>query len=71
MIPTAKDSINGGGKGGLYKSAIQAAEKPLIENALERTEGNQLKAAKMLGINRNTIRSKIRKLGIDTNRWKV
>ncbi len=57
--------------GELYKSTIQAVEKPLIENVLERTEGNQLKAAKILGINRNTIRSKIRKLGIDAKRWKA
>ena len=55
----------------LYKSIIQAIEKPLIENTLRRTEGNQLKAAKILGINRNTIRSKIRKLGIDAKRWKL
>jgi two-component system nitrogen regulation response regulator GlnG len=54
----------------LYKSVIQAIEKPLIENTLERTAGNQLKAARILGINRNTIRSKIKKLGIDPKRWK-
>jgi two-component system nitrogen regulation response regulator GlnG len=55
----------------LYKSVIQSIEKPLIENTLERTAGNQLKASKILGINRNTMRSKIRKLGIDTKRWKA
>jgi len=55
----------------LYKSVIQAVEKPLIEKTLERTAGNQLKAARILGINRNTIRSKIRKLGIDAKRWKA
>jgi two-component system nitrogen regulation response regulator GlnG len=55
----------------LYRSVIESIEKPLIENTLERTAGNQLKAAKILGINRNTIRSKIRKLGIDAKRWKA
>jgi len=50
--------------GNLYKFIIEAAEKPLIEHALMRAEGNQLRAAKMLGINRNTLRSKIKKLGI-------
>ncbi|MEW5803268.1 MAG: helix-turn-helix domain-containing protein [bacterium] len=50
--------------GNLYKFVIEAAEKPLIEHALMRAEGNQLKAAKILGINRNTLRSKIKKLGI-------
>ena len=58
-------------KGILYKSVLEAIEKPLIEQTLERTEGNQLKAAKILGINRNTMRAKIRKLGIDVARWKV
>ena len=58
-------------KGVLYKAILEEIEKPLIENALERTEGNQLKAARILGINRNTIRSKIKKLGIDPKRWKV
>jgi DNA-binding protein Fis len=57
-------------KGVLYKSILENVEKPMIEHALERTEGNQLKAAKMLGMNRNTIRSKIRKLGIDVSKWK-
>lgn len=57
--------------GVLYKSVIEAIEKPLIEKTLERTAGNQLKAARILGINRNTIRSKIRKLGIDAKRWKA
>ena len=55
----------------LYRSVIQAIEKPLIEGTLERTAGNQLKAARILGINRNTIRSKMKKLGIDPKRWKI
>ncbi|MBU0959440.1 MAG: helix-turn-helix domain-containing protein, partial [Nanoarchaeota archaeon] len=41
---------------------IAVIEKPLIENILYRTEGNQLKAAKILGINRNTLHTKIKKL---------
>lgn len=49
----------------LYRFVLRAVEKPLIESALEKTEGNQLKAAKFLGINRNTLRSKMRKLGIE------
>jgi len=58
-------------KGVLYKSILEAVERPLIEDVLERTEGNQLKAAKILGINRNTIRAKIKRLSIDVNRWKT
>ncbi len=58
-------------QGVLYKFVLDAIEKPLIERALERTYGNQLKAAKILGINRNTIRAKIKRLGIDPDKWKI
>jgi len=54
----------------LYKYIMEEVEKPLIEKTLERTFGNQIKAAKILGINRNTLRTKIRKLGIQVERWK-
>lgn len=52
-------------KGVVYRVILETIEKPVIEYALKRTEGNQLMAARMLGINRNTIRSKIKRLGID------
>ena len=58
-------------RGILYRTIVNAIERPLFEHVLKRTEGNQLKAARILGINRNTMRAKIRKLGIDVNRWKV
>jgi len=58
-------------QGMLYKHVLEIIEKPLIEHVLERTFGNQVKAAKILGINRNTIRTKIKKLGIDPNKWKI
>jgi DNA-binding protein Fis len=57
-------------RGMLYKAVLEKVEKPLIEYVLERTEGNQLKAAKILGINRNTIRAKIKRLGINTALYK-
>ena len=66
-----EDSLYKEKRGILYKSILEAIEKPLIEHVLERTEGNQLKAAKILGINRNTIRAKIKKMEIDVTRWKV
>ncbi|HID95536.1 MAG TPA: hypothetical protein EYP53_05705 [Candidatus Latescibacteria bacterium] len=55
-------------EGMLYRSILQAVEKPLLEHVLERTGGNQLKAARILGINRNTLRAKIRKLGIEVRK---
>ena len=66
-----EDSLFNEKKGILYKSVLEAIEKPLLEQALERCEGNQLKAARILGINRNTMRAKIKKLGINVSNWKI
>jgi two-component system nitrogen regulation response regulator GlnG len=41
---------------------MRSMSKALIEKTLEKTFGNQIKAAKILGINRNTPRPKIRKI---------
>ena len=43
----------------LYEEVISRVERPLIELVLERTGNNQLKAAEILGLNRNTLRKKI------------
>lgn len=48
----------------LHAQVIGQVERPLVELVLEQTRGNQLQAAKVLGINRNTLRKKIRALGI-------
>jgi two-component system nitrogen regulation response regulator GlnG len=48
----------------LYDMVIPEVEKSLIMMVLNETKGNQIKAAQLLGINRNTLRSKITKLGI-------
>jgi DNA-binding NtrC family response regulator len=49
----------------LYDMVIPEVERALILMVMKETRGNQVRAAKLLGINRNTLRSKIRKLGID------
>ncbi len=69
-ILSLEDSLYNLKKGVLYKSVLEIIEKPLLERILERTEGNQLKAARILGMNRNTIRSKIKKLGISVGKYK-
>jgi two-component system nitrogen regulation response regulator GlnG len=52
----------------LYTLIIERIERPLIELTLERTNGNQLQAATILGINRNTLRKKISLLKITPRR---
>ncbi|WP_018699931.1 nitrogen regulation protein NR(I) [Amorphus coralli] len=54
---------------GLYHRIIRDVEYPLISAALAATRGNQIKAAELLGVNRNTLRKKIRDLDIQLIRW--
>lgn len=49
---------------GLYDRVIKEVEKPLLIAALAATNGNQIKASALLGINRNTLRKKIKELDI-------
>jgi two-component system nitrogen regulation response regulator GlnG len=49
---------------GLYDRVLREIERPLIELSLAATGGNQIKAAQLLGLNRNTLRKKIRELDI-------
>ncbi|MFA4984297.1 MAG: helix-turn-helix domain-containing protein [Candidatus Omnitrophota bacterium] len=69
-ITELQDALYKEKEGVLYKAVLDVVERPLIEHALQRTEGNQFKAARILGINRNTMRSKIRKLGINARIYK-
>ena len=55
---------------GLYDRVLKEVELPLIALTLMVTRGNQVKAAEVLGINRNTLRKKIRDLDIPVTRGK-
>ena len=49
---------------GLYPRFMNEIERSLIEETLKRMKGNQVRVAKLLGINRNTLRRKIQDLNI-------
>ncbi len=51
---------------GLHERVLADVERPLIARALHATKGNQIRAAALLGINRNTLRKKIQVLGVLT-----
>ncbi|MGV3552821.1 nitrogen regulation protein NR(I) [Rhizobium sp.] len=53
---------------GLYDRVLAEMEYPLILAALTATRGNQIRAADLLGLNRNTLRKKIRELGVTVYR---
>ncbi len=53
---------------GLYDRIIQEVERPLLSICLGATRGNQIRAAHLLGLNRNTLRKKIRDLGLEVIR---
>ncbi|MDR3515294.1 MAG: nitrogen regulation protein NR(I) [Azospirillaceae bacterium] len=53
---------------GLYDRVLREVERPLISLSLSATRGNQIKAAQLLGLNRNTLRKKIRELDIQVVR---
>ena len=53
---------------GLYHRILKEIEVPLLTAALAATRGNQIRAADLLGLNRNTLRKKIRDLDIQVYR---
>lgn len=65
-----KGMRNGSAKN-LHPILISAVERPLITSALRETRGNQIQAAELLGLNRNTLRKKIVNLHIPLKQTKV
>ena len=53
---------------GLYDKMVSETERAAITVALEKTKGNQIKAAKILGINRNTLKSKMEKYKVGVSK---
>ena len=57
-------------EGCIYDVVIDRVGRLLIEKALEKTGGNRVLASKILGLNRNTLHAKIKKMNIDVDRFK-
>ncbi len=53
---------------GIYDRVLREIERPLLSICLAATRGNQIRAAQLLGLNRNTLRKKIRDLGLEVIR---
>jgi len=60
-----REALAGPETGDLFRGLLERIERPLLETVLAHTDGNQIRAAALLGINRNTLRKKIVDLGID------
>jgi Fis family transcriptional regulator len=56
--------LDGEKPGAIYEMVIGCVERPLLEAILHHAQGNQTRAAEILGLNRNTLRKKMKTYGI-------
>ncbi len=61
-IPQMVDRLAQAKPGRIYRQALELLERPLLGHVLAMTGGNQLRAARLLGLNRNTLRKRCREL---------
>ena len=59
------NDLDGDQASAIYEMVINTIEKPLLLYIMNKTEGNQSKAAKILGLNRNTLRKKLKQFNLD------
>lgn len=57
--------MNGEQPSQLYDMVLSEIERPLFQVVMQQAQSNQTRAAKMLGINRNTLRKKLKQHGLD------
>jgi Fis family transcriptional regulator, factor for inversion stimulation protein len=57
--------LDGEKPSGIYNMVVNCVEKPLLEVVMNHAQGNQTRAAELLGINRNTLRKKLQEHGLD------
>jgi len=68
LVPDLADHLLAVQPGRVYREALALLEKPLLIHALRLTGGSQLRAARLLGVNRNTLRKRCRELGLPTSK---
>lgn len=64
-VETYFRDLNGHAPGNLYEMVMSEVEKPLLATVMQQVQGNQTRAAKMLGINRSTLRKKLAQHGLN------
>ena len=62
VVPMLVERLSRARPGKIYRQALEVLERPLLVHVLAMTGGNQLRAARLLGINRNTLRKRCREL---------
>ena len=65
MVKQYFKDLDGEKPSGIYNMVVNCVEKPLLEVIMYHAQGNQTRAAELLGINRNTLRKKLQEHGID------
>ena len=66
LVPEMVERLIAASPGRVHRRALALLEKPLLIHALRLTGGSQLRAARLLGVNRNTLRKRCRELGLPT-----
>lgn len=64
-------ALDGDTANNLYANVSDVVDKAIFERVLRYTRGNQLKAAELLGLNRNTLRQKLNNLDLDPKNYKA
>jgi DNA-binding protein Fis len=67
-VPTMVEQLTAANPRRVYREAMAMLERPLLLHALSLTGGNRLRAARLLGLNRNTLRKRCRDLGLEPAR---
>ena len=65
IIEPLFDKLKMSGEGQLYQQLTSALEKALIQITMEKVGGNQVRAAQLLGVSRNTLRDRLKKFGLN------